>query len=168
MTNPASGLAKEERERDWLVRHANGCPACHAVRDRPCTFRSTDGKLVPEVMVHVARYDVAAALGLVPAILPSPGRFRDMDFQQIPHAEWTPIRGHESVAEIYQDTGTPQGLAIDVGRMWWADPLSMRQPCSILLRTPGTVYPRGWQPPFIPAYRTPQMWWVLTETREVA
>lgn len=139
-----NSLPQPELDRDWAVRCGVHCPICGAVIPDRCAYR-VGGKGSSMTMSHTARYDLAAALGLVVPIPPSPGRgVAVRDIQTIPSGLWTRIAGHE--AEVFQMTGKPQNLAIVETRLRWLNGSAYPELALVRLRPPGGVYPHGWVP----------------------
>lgn len=76
----------------------------------------------------------------------------DTGYQPIPPGEWVRLR--DAPAEVYQDTGAPQSVAVAGGRLRWLNFAHFPQPTKILLRPPGGAYPAGWAPMIVGT------WWV--------
>lgn len=145
-------LSDTELDREAIVRAAAPCPVCVAPVGVKCAYynhrTSSNPNRTTEVCSHTARYDVAAALGLVPVIPPSPGRGVPMlNYQTIPDGTWTRLLDTDIEAEVFQNTGRNQNVIIEGTRLRWPNAHTFPIRSTILLRPPGGTYPQGWVAP---------------------
>jgi len=152
-------LSDAETDRESAVRAAVACPICVAPVGAKCAYynhrSSANPNRTTEVCSHTARYDLAAALGVVPIIAPSPGRGIPMlQYQTIPSGIWTRLLSTNIEVEVFQDTGRPQNVIIEGARLKWPNAYTFPARTTTMLRPPNGQYPPGWVPPLEGS------WWV--------
>lgn len=159
--------AASEIDREHAVRAATRCPVpeCASPRGTRCVYPWKSTSL--DFMSHTARYDIAARMGVVPALSPSPGRGQPVPadenhrYQIIPHSTWTLILvGGIEATEVWQDTGSHQAMRVRDTHLEWPTRAAWPLESRARLRPAGGMYPAGW---VAPIHGT---WWYAGSTHE--